>query len=241
MVVFDEIGDLMKRAIAIILSHKADKKLIGFLENLDLEVILTKENKFVYDAVSDHPDLFIFQDKSRYIIDPNMFDYYVESLSKFDIEIIKGKKSIGFKYPENVLYNSAVINGILIGSKYNDDSILDYYDEKILVNQGYAKCNVLPVDNESFITTDEGIYNSAKDTFDVLLIEPSGILLDQMEYGFIGGAGGKISESEMVFTGNIELHRDYEKIKDFIESKKIKIYYPKDIELIDLGSIIPIY
>ncbi len=238
---FDEIGDFMKRAKAIILSHKADKRLVEFFRELDLEVIFTKENKFVYDAISDHPDLFVFQDKSRYIIDPNMYDYYVDRLKKYDVEIIKGRKGIGFKYPDNVIYNSVVINGILIGSKYNDDSIQNRYDEKIMVKQGYTKCNVLPVDNESFITTDVGIYNNTKDTFDVLLIEPSGILLDQMEYGFIGGTGGKISESEMIFTGNIELHEDYEKIKEFIESKNIEIHYPKDIELIDLGSIIPIY
>ncbi|MEA3422641.1 MAG: hypothetical protein U9Q80_02390 [Bacillota bacterium] len=231
----------MKRAKAIIVSHKADERLVEFFQELDLEVILTKENKFVYEAVSDHPDLFVFQDKSRYIIEPNMYDYYVDRLKKFNIEIIKGKKSIGFKYPENVLYNSVVINGILIGSKYNDDSIQDYYDEKILVKQGYTKCNVLQVDDESFITTDVGIYNNTKCVFDVLLIEPRGILLDQMEYGFIGGTGGKISESEMIFTGNIELLEDYEKIKEFIESKNIKIHYPVDTELTDLGSIIPIY
>jgi len=238
---FDETGDFMKRAKAIILSHKADKKLVEFFRELDLEVVLTKENKFVYEAVSDHPDLFVFRDGSRYIIEPNMYDYYVDRLKKFDVEIIKGKKNIGFKYPENVLYNSVVINGILIGSKYDDDSIRDYYNEKILVKQGYTKCNVLPVNDESFITTDVGIYNNAKGMFDVLLIEPKGIFLDQMEYGFVGGTGGKISENEIVFTGNIELLDDYEKIKEFIETKNIKIYYPEDIRLMDLGSIIPIF
>ena len=230
----------MKRVKAIIVSHKADKRLIEFFEKMDLEVILTKENNYVYDAVSDHPDIFIFQDKSRYIIEPNMYDYYVDCLKKYNVEIIKGKKNIGFKYPDNVLYNSVVINDVLLSTKYNDNSISGSYNKRILVKQGYTKCNVLPINETSIITTDVGIYKSAKDTFDVLLIKSNGILLEQMEYGFIGGAGGKISDSEIVFTGNIENHIDYLKIKEFIESRNIKIYYPKDSELVDLGSIIPV-
>ena len=64
----------MKRARAVILSHKADKMLIKFIKNLNLEVIFTKKNNCVYDAISDHPDLFIFQDKSRCLIEPDLYD-----------------------------------------------------------------------------------------------------------------------------------------------------------------------
>ena len=64
----------MKRAKFIILSHKADRRLVEFYQELDLEVILTAENNFVYDAISVVTDSFIFHDKSKYLIEPNMLD-----------------------------------------------------------------------------------------------------------------------------------------------------------------------
>ncbi|MBN2259538.1 MAG: hypothetical protein JW702_03285 [Clostridiales bacterium] len=227
----------MKRAKGVIISYKASDKLIEYLKKLDLEIINTKSNHFVYESISDHPDVFIFQTDEGLIVDPRYYEYFNGKLEKYNCHVKKGKSIIGFSYPENVYYNAIGINGILIGSKYTDKSIDEMFSSKIIVKQGYAKCSILPVDENSFITSDEGIYKITKDIFDVLLITPKGILLDQMDHGFIGGAGGKISEDEIFFTGNIEKHSDYEAIYKFVSERKIKLQYPKDIPLTDLGSV----
>jgi hypothetical protein len=59
------------------------------------------------------------------------------------------------------------------------------------------------------------------------------------QYGFIGGASGKISENEILFFGDITAHQDYKKIAGFIEKHGCKII-SLNFPLTDFGGIIPI-
>ena len=136
--------------------------------------------------------------------------------------------------------------------------------EIIDVPQGYTKCNTLIVDEYSIITSDVGIYNScygrphltgndaaAEDCkscisgspapqLEVLLIEKGHIKLQGFDYGFIGGASGRVGDT-IIFNGDITQHPDYEKITAFIESRGLKIKHFTGYPLEDIGSIIECY
>ncbi len=223
----------------IIISYKAPESLKDFISKLGIEIITTLENDHVYSSIQDHPDIFIFQSNEGLVIDPRHFEHY----SKYGNArtLFKGSVEVGDAYPFNTPYNAVIIGDVLIHGAEVESGIVSNYPKHILVNQGYCRCNILPVDDHSFITSDRGIYNKTKDAFEVLLIEVGHIALDGMLYGFIGGTGGKISSYEILFTGNIESHPDYKRIEEFLAMRQIKMIYPKTNELVDLGSIIPIF
>ena len=72
------------------------------------------------------------------------------------------------------------------------------------------------------------------------MIVDGGIRLDGYAYGFIGGAGVKLSKSQIYFTGKLSSHRDGAKIKSFIEKRNIEIMEGCFDSLNDIGSMIPI-
>ena len=112
--------------------------------------------------------------------------------------------------------------------------------KKINVRQGYCKCSCLNVSENAVITDDECIYKAlCLNEIDALLISKGDITLNGHDYGFIGGASGKISKTDILFFGDVTKHRDYKKIAGFIEKHGCKII-SLDFPLTDFGGIIPI-
>ncbi|MBQ8999245.1 MAG: hypothetical protein IJ086_11240, partial [Clostridium sp.] len=64
--------------------------------------------------------------------------------------------------------------------------------------------------------------------------------LFELNYGFIGGCSGLISDDELAFFGDITSHPDYNKILEFVISKNKKLVCLSSEKLLDLGSIIPL-
>ncbi len=115
--------------------------------------------------------------------------------------------------------------------------MLKDYANFIHVKQGYAKCNICPVTERAFITSDKGIATvCAKFGFDVLLIESGFIQLEGFDTGFIGGASFKISQSEMAFTGSLNLHPSKAQIEAFLNRYGVKPIYLTEQEIFDIGS-----
>ncbi|MBQ5688902.1 MAG: hypothetical protein IIV21_02970, partial [Bacteroidales bacterium] len=77
------------------------------------------------------------------------------------IKLTEGKKEVGKKYPETVPYNAVGIGNTLIHNlKHTDSTILSLYENHIHVNQGYTRCNLVALNENCFITSDEGIFNA---------------------------------------------------------------------------------
>ena len=215
----------------------------------DIRLIKTPKCQDVYNAISYHPDIQFFNcGNGKIIVCPNLYDKYVDILSDFNIDIIKGKKSISKKYPEDIAYNVCVVGKYAIHNfRYTDEVVLREIDEcryeRINIKQGYAKCSICVVDDKSIITADRGIVEAIKSCeadIDCLLIQDGNIDLFDMNYGFIGGCSGLLSTKEVGFLGNLEKHPDFEEIKKFLEERgKIAISLSNE-KLLDLGSIIPI-
>ena len=209
----------------IYVSENANENLISYLKTLD-EVTVMQRTDLVYEQVSAHPDIYMCSLKDK---------------------VIHAKDDeLGFKYPENCAYNAVCTGKYFIHNlKITSRRLLKEAEDMNLtlldVPQGYTKCNVVVVNENSIITSDRGIYDRCKSYLDVLLISESTkedpyILLKGFPYGFIGGTSGRAGE-EIIFNGRISDHPDYDKIKTFIESRGLKIR-EFDHPLEDIGSII---
>lgn len=158
-------------------------------------------------------------------------------------------------YPGNIIYNAVCTGKYFIHNlKFTHKDLLAAADQwslenypgttliKIHVSQGYTRCCCLPVDDSSFITSDEGIAKTMKNSkTDVLLIQKGHILLPGFKYGFIGGCCGHMilqDKKSLIFNGNLKAHPDFKKITAFAKDRNINIVYFENYPLTDIGSIL---
>ena len=231
----------------ILVDKRIPKDMEYELRKRNIDIIKTCECEETYEAIKYHPDICVCNlGKGNIVVAPNVYDYYAKALKKYNFNIIEGKEYIKNKYPYNIQYNVAIFGNYAIHNfQYTEKTILDYINNnkmiKINVGQGYSKCSICIVDENSIITSDEGIYSEVKNyNIDCLLIEKGNIDLFNMNYGFIGGCSGLISNDNICFLGNITKHPNYITIKNFLDAKNKKITYLSDNNLLDLGSIIPL-
>ncbi len=146
----------------------------------------------------------------------------------------------GNVYPYDCALNCVVAGGKVICGRSAPKELFRGMTV-IEVNQGYAKCSTIPLNESAFITSDKSIYKAlVKNGCDVLLTNNDGIMLDGYDCGFIGGCSGKVSEKLLVFTGDIKKHKDHENIKSFCANHQIDIYSLGNNFLYDHGGILPI-
>ena len=156
-------------------------------------------------------------------------------------------KKAGEKYPENILLNFLFFGNTIYGKISAIDSrLLDYCRKNkirtVNINQGYARCSTLVVAENAAVTADLSIASSLSENgAEVLLISQGNIELDGYDYGFIGGAGGRIDDNTVIFFGNIEKHPDYISIKEFCAKHSVTIKcLCKNMPLTDIGGIVKV-
>ncbi len=214
------------------------------LKNLGVNIIKVPKHKNLYEAIDGHPDIQInILNSSSIIISKNSCKELFDSIPN-NITVLESSLSLERKYPKDIYLNAVNLKNIFIHNlKYTDPILLENVKHKNLIDikQGYSKCSIAVVSENAFITSDEGVYNSLKESnFDVLLIPSGDILLPGLNYGFIGGTCGLISKREMVFFGNLENHSYGKEILNFLKKHNVKAIYLSDGKLIDRGSILTI-
>lgn len=202
------------------------------------KTILLPENGAVYKAISNHPDIFCCIKDDSLVIAPQLDENTKRELSEAGINIIEGKTNLGEKYPETAVYNAVVTEKYIIGKlSVIDESIKTPENERILinVNQAYTRCNLLPLPDNRFISSDKGIFNQLmNNNIQVIYVSPKGIILDDFEHGFFGGCCG-VFENKIFIAGNLNYYPEGEKIKAYLKNFEIiKLY---DGPLLDVGSI----
>lgn len=240
--------NLPKNKVSVVLlDARARKTIVKNLEEMGIRVILTDMCNDLYDAVSYHPDMFIHHLGDNCIVAaPNAPLKLLSVLEGLGFNIIKGQKPIGGKYPGDIAYNVARIDEYAVCSTAHTDKTLlqCLYDRgvKIVdVKQGYSKCSLSIIERGTVITSDEGLYTVLrKHDFNILKISPGSIDLKGLDYGFIGGASGLVSNEIVAFAGNLSLHPDLDKIEKFLSQygKQVKSLDHKKI--MDVGTIIPL-
>lgn len=229
----------------ILISENANKILKDYLKNKGHILCEVVKTDSVYEAVSTHPDIYFCKLDDEFIIAKEQLPFMERLLTEYEIKYVPGSSLMGYKYPENIRYNAVQLGRYFIHNmKYTDPVLLNTARGKDLilihVNQGYTKCNIVTVDKNSAITSDNGIAAALKShNIDTLTISPASVRLKGFPYGFLGGASGRIDD-EIIFNGNLSAHPDYLRIRDFIEERGLRAVFFNEYPLEDIGSIIQI-
>jgi hypothetical protein len=148
-------------------------------------------------------------------------------------------------YPYDVALNQASIGNHILGRKSScAKNIIDYADlygyTYHSINQGYAKCSTLVINQNAIISADSGIISFAKDIgINTLKIENgvNEITLNGYNYGFIGGASA-VYKDKVFFFGNLSLHSAANEIINFCQSNNATPISLGSEPLCDIGGAI---
>ncbi|HOY30637.1 MAG TPA: hypothetical protein PKW80_02045 [Bacteroidales bacterium] len=221
----------------------ADKRLpseakhqLGLFGNL-LEF---ESSGIVYEAISDHPDVFMCDTGAGLIVAPNMPSDYIDLFTMNNINYKTGNIPLGKRYPDTAMYNAVITGKYLIHNlKYTDKTILEECNNKIHLhtNQAYTRCNLMALNENDFITSDRDIEKILKaQELNVLYVDPDGILLPGFRNGFFGGCCG-LYRGILCITGNIQHMAAGSSIQRFIENSSLESFPLCDGELFDGGGI----
>lgn len=216
------------------------------LSNLNVNPILVPKCNEVYEAINGHPDIQLNILKSKgtdhIIVQKNVNENFIKILKSNNIKYILSKNSLSNTYPNDIILNSLISENYFIHNlKFSDENLLKSQNlkTKINVSQGYTKCSILPVRENSLITSDKGVFKTLKDySFDILLLPPGDILLPSLNYGFIGGTGGMISHDKMAFFGDLDSYTWGNEVKKFLYKYDVSPIALRKGKLIDRGSLL---
>ena len=227
---------------AVLVAKNAPVEVVEGLKKLNITPLFGEMIQFDVEAVTFHIDTQIAHlGENKFVVSPHVYDHYSELLP--GATLLKGESFFTGTYPDDSAYNVACVGKHLIHNlKYTDSVILsEIKKEKIHVAQGYAKCSLCIVDENAVITEDAGIARTLeRHNIDVLKISAGDVVLYGLDYGFLGGASGKLSKNILAFAGDITTHRDYNKIRDFCLKRNVEPISLCDGKLTDIGSIIPV-
>jgi len=230
----------------VVIGDKYYELLKNGLNKYGIERIITlKECEILSEEVEGHADML-----SCHLGTDNFFiskkTILNGNLLELGINIIKTESPEGKEYPNDVGLNALIIGKKLVHNlKYTDTKLLEKAREMgyelINVKQGYCKCAVCVVDENSVITADNGMAKTlSAHGIECLVIEPGEIMLSGRERGFIGGSSVKLSNNVMAFTGKFINKNQQEAVENFLHSKSIKSVFLTEEQIFDVGSIIPL-
>lgn len=212
------------------------------LTDLGIICIELPTSPFLDNEISTHSDIQAFnKGNGNLIISKEAGEKLNKKLSNFNLTI---QDNINSPYPDDVKLNAAFIGEKIICNKdFVSQQIIDFANENgieiIHTKQGYSRCSLCIVNENAVITEDPGLASLLNICqFNVLKINAGYIYLSDRHNGFIGGASAKISKNELYFSGNIENHPDFDKIKAFLDNYNVSMIYNKSRILTDFGGII---
>ncbi len=235
-----------KQVERVVIGADYDPQIYKNIEKLGIEPIFTTKSTNVRRGIQNHADLCFCPLENDYFLLSDEQTALYEKLTEigYNTEIISDKLTAD--YPNDVFLNCVRIGKhIFYNPKTVSSEILSFIENKglisVTVKQGYTKCSIAPVSVDSFITDDISIGSrGAEFGFDVLVINKGDIKLKKFDYGFIGGATGKISEDKILITGNAKKLSDYDKIKKFLFRHNVELIELSDGQVEDIGSIFPL-
>ena len=249
----------------IIIDQKISASAKEILSSYGVLMELQTEN-ITYPAISGHPDIFFCQAPGKLFVAPNLPQKYFDQLKEHQVDFITGELPVGPEYPASARYNAVATENYLIHNfRHTDFTITRALEDHQLihVDQGYCRCNLLPLKEDHFITSDMGIFKVLKGlhpkgtpsqrdsipkglqpegtpaliTFPkVLHVSPESILLPGFAHGFFGGCCG-IREDKVFINGSLSFHPDGGKIKEYLTFLGYAIVELGDGPMMDVGSI----
>lgn len=240
---------LPKHAKTVLIGEKYAVLLAKPLEELGVSPFFVPDNQFIDARLAGHTDLSCFHARGEKVwLAPHLRDtLFISALEKLGARISFADIVQDKSYPMDAQLNIAPVgSAVFYNPKVSYLPAVDFLTSEcgytaVEVRQGYVKCSVLVVDEHSIITSDAGIARAAKCAgLEVLEVSPGGVALDGFEYGFIGGAGFKLSSTQLAFTGVLDYHPDKARILSFLAARGIDPVYLTNRPVFDIGSAIPL-
>ncbi|HKK09714.1 MAG TPA: hypothetical protein VJ939_02705 [Bacteroidales bacterium] len=203
------------------------------------ELVLFKANGLVYDSISGHPDIFLCETPSGLVVAPNTPASIIKALEKHQINFCFGKHPVGESFPETIPYNAVVTKtSIIHNEKHTDNRIPEGNPDlqRIHVRQGYTRCSLFALDQNTFITSDYGIKNALENLFDVHYFSPKNILLPGQKHGFLGGCLGRMNQN-IFFTGRLDTLPNHKDLLNLLSERNLAFTELYDGPLIDGGGL----
>lgn len=216
------------------------------LNKLSIKVLNCETNPSLENSINNHADMLVYHFGDIGIILSSEQTFLFNDLSILKYSVKYTKSIIKSPYPNDVYLNAARLGKYLIcNPKLVAREILaaaEYDGLKIIsVNQGYSKCSICVINELSIITDDRGIAHACESKgINTLLISKGSIKLNGHNYGFIGGCTGLIDKNRLAFCGNINKHKDYNQILNFLNKHGIEPVNLYEGDLLDIGGILPI-
>lgn len=236
--------NLPENKVTTVFADIDDNALKSIFNDLALKVVSVTKNPLLDLPVSKHADILSnYVGKSIFLVDKNQVE-----LCKF-IEDNDGKTvlidNVQSPYPNDCQLNFADIGDYIICNKsiLTEEIANKLPQKKIIdVKQGYSKCSVCICKRNTVITDDISVYNAVLqyDNINSLLVEKGSVHINKYDYGFIGGCCGLINKNTLLFNGDLSLHSDFDKIKNFLYDNGVNYIDIKGKPLTDIGSIIPV-
>ncbi len=225
----------------IFLSEMANKTLIDSMSTRGAVILVPKDDRFD-SRISSHPDLVISIIDDTLIIDENAPITIYTQLDALGVPYVVGNSRLAAVYPNDIAYNAVITKDYFLHNFDYTNSLLllhsKYTHKKLIsVKQGYTQCSTVVIDNNTIITSDQGIYHAAKDFINILLIQPGHVLLEGYDSGFLGGTSG-VLEDTVIFHGDLSKHPDFLRISSFLEAAEKRLLYFNEFPLTDIGSIL---
>jgi hypothetical protein len=219
----------------ILVDHRIDKTALSTLKQYG-EVLLFPKSDKVYEAISSHPDIFVFTAKSQTIVAPNAPSTIREEFDKKGINYVVGSQTVGLKYPETVWYNAAFNNGLLICNEhYTSPEILNLeeIDKIVSTKQGYAGCNHQILNKSYVITSDLPSHKAISNSF---YISPERIELAGLNHGFFGGCCG-VFQNTLFVNGSLSCIEEEKALRAYILEAGFEVVELHNGPLQDIGGI----
>jgi len=195
-----------------------------------------------YNAIQNHPDIFLFQlNNTTAIAAPNTPENIQDDLNLKGFNIILGEAPVGLDYPRTAFYNAVRTPLYLIHNSSITDSVIKQNSTDVItlnIRQGYARCNLVALPNNSFMTSDYGILKTLKnEELPVLFINPEPILLKDFPHGFFGGCCG-VSKKYFFFNGALKYFTEKKEIEKFVNESQLELIELSSEKPVDIGSIL---
>ena len=215
--------------------EQAKQRLSAFGDLLEL-----RTSGITYDAIAGHPDIFFCKTPGGLIAAPNTPPGILEKLTSKGVPFMVGRQETGMQYPNSARYNAVVTERYFIHyMDITDETIKSSLvgQEQVNVRQGYTRCSLLPLKDNHFITSDQGIFQVLNHSgLPVLLVDPTGINIQELKHGFFGGACG-VWEDKVFIIGSLSHYRDGHRVRAFLHGLGYQVIELYDGPLFDGGSI----
>lgn len=230
-----------------VIDESANEKIIKSIENLGFQVLKAPAHPNLQGACKSHPDLsFCRISQNTLIYAKNSDAAFIQTLKQHGIIMIEGSTIPSPEYPYDIPYNGVKIGKYFLHNLRNTDlQVKEQCQIEGLqmkhVKQGYTCCSTAVVREDLVITADKGIAEVLEQTGEVSLLRippQTSIQLPEMDYGFLGGASGRIDDTHFALAGHIKYLENGVEIQDFLQKHGVQLINLTDERPVDLGTLL---